>query len=339
MKIIALEEHFVTDSVSEAWAQLPPDVQDMNLKGSDKPELKTRLKNFAELRIKDMNEAGVDVHVLSLTTPGVQSLAPEQAVKIARQTNDFLSEIVKKQPDRFEAFAVLPTPDPKEAARELERAVTELKFSGTMLYGRTVKKYLDHHDFLPIFETAARLRAPVYIHPQTPLPAVRDVYYSGFSEEVSDLFAIGGWGWHLETGIQAVRLILSGIFDRLPDLQIILGHWGESMLFYLDRINELSEAAKDLNKPIADYARENFYYTPSGIFSPNYLKWTLEVVGAERVMFSTDYPYKIAPGRAARDFIEQSGLDAATQNLIASGNWQRLTAQIKRENSGGAATS
>lgn len=338
MKIIALEEHFVTSAMREAWRQLPPSVQDIGSRGSEKPELKSRLEDFAELRIKEMDAGGVDVQVLSPTAPGVQNLEPPQAVKIARQTNDFAAEIIKKQPDRFEAFATLPTPDPREAAKELERAINELKFSGAVLYGRTGTRYLDHADFLPIFETAARLRAPIYIHPQTPLPAVREIYYSGFSKEVSDSFASSGWGWHLETGIQAVRLILSGVFDRFPDLQIILGHWGEGMTFYLDRIDELSKFAKNLKKPVADYARENFYITPSGIFSPNYLKWALDVMGRERIMFSTDYPYKIAPGRGARDYIEKSGLDSETQNPIAGGNWQRLTAQIKRENSSRSAT-
>lgn len=338
MKVIAVEETFVTPALREAWARLPPNAQDIGAKGFEKIDIKSRLEDFAELRLKEMDAAGVDVQVLSPSTPGVQNLDAPQAIEIARQTNDFVYEVIKKQPDRFEALATLPTPDPREAAKELERAIRELRFSGVMLYGRTGTRFLDHVDFLPIFETAARLRVPVYVHPQTPLPAVREVYYADFGGELGDSFATSGWGWHLDMGIQAVRLILSGLFDRFPDLQIILGHWGQGMTFYLDRIDGLSRFTKDLlKKPVADYARENFYITPSGVLSPNYLKWTLEVMGRERVLFATDYPYRPLPDRGARDFIENSGLDAETQNLFAGGNWQRLTGQIRRDNSGSAA--
>ena len=329
MKIIALEEHFLTPALRHAWSRLDPVYQEPNFSAPDKPETKARVEDFAELRIKQMDESGVDVQVLSSTAPAVQNLDREQAVELARQTNDFVAETVGRWSDRFEGFASLPTPDPQEAARELERAITKLGFKGAMLYGRTRDRNLDHPDFMPIFEAATALRAPLYIHPQSPLSAVRECYYGGFDEKIDVAFASSGWGWHLETGIQAVRLILSGVFDHFPDLQIILGHWGESMLFYLDRINDLSEVAKTLKKPVADYVRENFYITPSGIFSSNYLNWSLAVVGAERIMFSTDYPYKIAPSRGARDFIEKSGLADETKALIANGNWQRLSAQIK----------
>ena len=327
MKIIALEEHFLTAAVSDAWARIPAGERDLIL--PEQPEIKARVEDFTELRLKQMDESGVDVQVLSLTSPGVQNLEPAQAVELARAANDAVAEVVRKNPDRFEAFATLPTPDPQAAAEELNRAVGELGLKGAMLHGRTGTRNLDHPDFLPIFEAAANLRVPLYIHPQPPQRSVRDVYYSGFGEQVDMMFATAGWGWHHETGVQAVRLILSGTFDRYPDLQIILGHWGECLLFYLERINSLSKFAENLKKPIADYVRENFYVTPGGILSPRYLKWALEVVGRERVMFATDYPYQIAAGRGARDYIEKSGLDTETQELIANGNWQRLTAQIK----------
>lgn len=327
MKIIALEEHFLTAAVSDAWARISVGERDLIL--PDQAETKARLEDFTELRLKQMDASGVDVQVLSLTSPGVQNLEPAQAVELARAANDAVAEVVRKNPDRFQAFATLPTPDPEAAATELKRAVGELGLKGAMLHGRTQTRNLDHADFLPIFETAANLHVPLYIHPQPPQRAVRDVYYSGFGGQMDMMFATAGWGWHHETGVQAVRLILAGTFDRYPDLQIILGHWGECLLFYLERINTLSKFAGSLKKPIADYVRENFYVTPGGILSPCYLKWALEVMGPERVMFATDYPYQIAPGSGARDFLEKSGLDAEMQSLIASGNWQRLTGQIK----------
>ncbi|MBV8884710.1 MAG: amidohydrolase [Chroococcidiopsidaceae cyanobacterium CP_BM_RX_35] len=278
-----------------------------------------------------MDESGVNVQVLSLTTPALQGLDPELAVELAQQANDLIGETIRQYPDRFEGFATLPTPNPDEAARELERAVTTLGCKGAMLFGRTRDRNLDHPDFLPIFEMAANLQAPIYLHPQIPAPAVREAYYSGFGEQMDGLFATAGWGWHIETGIQAVRLILSGIFDRFPDLQIILGHWGESMLFYLERINVMSESAEHLQRPIASYVRENFYVTPSGMFSSKYLNWSLDEIGAERIMFSTDYPYLLAPRHGARDFIEKSAIPDATKQLIANGNWQRLSKQVRYE--------
>lgn len=329
MKIVALEEHFLPSLLREAWSELDPTFRDPVAETLGTPELKARLEDFTELRIKQMDESGVDVQVLSPSAPGVQNFGAKKSVEVAQQINDFVAGVVQQEPTRFDAFATLATPDPEEAARELERTVTQLGFKGAMLQGRTRSRYLDHPDFTPIFETAAKLGVPLYIHPQTPLPIVRETLYYGFEEKLDISFASSGWGWHLETGIQAVRLILSGIFDRYPDLQIILGHWGENMIFYLERINELSKFAKHLKKPVANYVHENFYITPSGIFSPNYLKWSLDVVSAERLMFSTDYPYRIEPGRGARDFIEKSGLDNTTKELISSGNWEKLTAKIK----------
>lgn len=287
MKIVALKEHFLTPALRQAWSHLDPINEDpASSNQSSQPGVKDRIEDLGEQRIKQMDASGVDVQVLSLTTRAVQNLDPQEAVKIAQQTNDFAAETISRWSDRFEGFATLPTPDPQAAVRELERAITTLGLKGVMLCGRTRDRNLDHPDFIPMFERAADLCAPIYIHPQSPPLAVRELYYSGFGEKIDTVFASGGWGWHIETGIQTVRLLLSGIFDRCPDLQIILGHWGESMLFYLDHINTLSEVATNLKKPIANYVRENFYITPSGIFSPNYLKWSIEVIGAERIMFS-----------------------------------------------------
>jgi uncharacterized protein len=147
-----------------------------------------------------------------------------------------------------------------------------------MLCGRTREKNLDHPDFLPIFDTAARLGVPLFMHPQIPQRAVREVYYSGFSDLIDTAFATFALGWHYEAGIQFVRLILAGIFDKYPDLQIILGHWGEVVLFYLERLTSLGRVAH-LQRPIADYIRQNLYVTPSGMWSQPYLQRMLELVG------------------------------------------------------------
>ncbi|MDR3602058.1 MAG: amidohydrolase family protein [Desulfosporosinus sp.] len=175
----------------------------------------------------------------------MHNLDSVESVDLARRTNDLVSATVALRPDRFEGFAT-PTPSPSEAARELDRSIRDLGLKGAMLCGRTREKNLDHSDFLPIFETAESLRVPLFIHPQIPQRAVQDVYYSGFGSQVDLAFATFGLGWHYESGIQFLRLILAGIFDRFPELQVILGHWGEVILFYRRGCLEIYEFTKTL---------------------------------------------------------------------------------------------
>ena len=330
MKIVALEEHFVTAEVLDAWGRLDGDERDMAVGQTTPPDIQRRLLDCGDERVRMMDESGVDVQVLSITTPGVQNLAPDDAVALAARTNNRAAEVVRSRPDRFQAFATLPTPAPEQAARELERAVRELGLDGAMLNGRTRERPLDHPDLLPIFEAAASLRAPLYIHPQMPVRPVREAYYSGLGDKVDQMFAQGGIGWHYETGVQLLRLVLAGVFDRFPDLQVIVGHWGEAVLFYLDRIDMLNEVADHLQRPIHDYFRRNVSVTPSGIFSPRYLRWSREVLGVERILFSVDYPFIPAPNGAARAFLESAVPDEAERRAIAYGNWDRLRADIRR---------
>ena len=248
---------------------------------------------------------------------------------LAGRTNDLVAATVAKFPTRFQGFATLPTAAPEEAAKELERGVIRLGLMGSMLCGRTREKNLDHSDFFPIFETAQRFGVPLFIHPQIPQRAVRDVYYSGFDDITDIAFAAFGLGWHYEAGIQFVRLILAGVFDKFPDLQIVLGHWGEVVLFYLERLGSLARVTR-LQRPIADYFKQNLYVTPSGMWSQSYLQRTLEVVGDERILFSTDYPYQYRPGRPGRSFIEEAALSAEQKESFAHGNWERLTKSIRR---------
>jgi predicted TIM-barrel fold metal-dependent hydrolase len=267
--------------------------------------------------------------VLSVTTPALHNLEPEESVILARRTNDLVAATIATYTTRFQGFATLPTAAPKEAAAELERAVTRLGLVGTMLCGRTREKNLDHPDFLPLLQTATRLGVPLFVHPQIPQRAVREVYYSGFSDLIDTAFATFALGWHYEAGIQFVRLILAGVFDKYPDLQIILGHWGEVVLFYLERLKALGRVAH-LQRPIADYIRQNLYVTPSGMWSQPYLQRTLELVGPERILFSTDYPYQYRPGGPGRSFIEEAALSPEQKELFAHGNWERLIGSIRQ---------
>jgi predicted TIM-barrel fold metal-dependent hydrolase len=322
MKIVGIEEHFLTSEIRRAWSDSPLADQDAGL-DLHLGEIEDRLDDLSENRIRLMNESGVDMQVLSLTTPGLHNLGGVESIELARRTNDLISATVALRPDRFEGFAALPTPSPNEAARELDRSVRNLGLKGAMLCGRTREKNLDHSDFLPIFEAAANLRVPLYIHPQIPQRAVRDVYYSGFSSGVDLAFATFGLGWHYECGIQFLRLILAGVFDRFPDLQIILGHWGEVVLFYTERLNALNRATK-LQRSVTDCMRQNLYVTPSGMFSHSYLRRSIETIGIDRIMFSTDYPYQYRPNGGARNFLEEAILSPEEKEKIAHLNWERL---------------
>ncbi|MCD8455970.1 amidohydrolase family protein [Xylella taiwanensis] len=188
-----------------------------------------RLADLGEKRLTLMDETGVDVQVLSLTTPGLNNLG-ELGIHLARHVNDLLAETVRINPARFQTLATLPFANAEAAASELRRAVVTLGAKGAILYGRLCDKHLDNALFEATFACAADLNVPLLIHPQIPPASVRDAYYTGFSAPVDLAFSTFGLGWHYEAGIEFVRMVLGGVFDRYPNLQVILGHWGEVVL-------------------------------------------------------------------------------------------------------------
>ena len=327
MALIALEEHIVTRDVRAAWSRLSPAQRADSPAETPGDDIERRLSDWSAQRIADMDETGVDIQVLSLTAPGVQNLDRKMAVPLARDTNDIIAAAVAGRSDRFQGFATLATPDPAQAAKELQRAVDTLALKGAMLCGRTGERNMDDPVFWPIYEAAASLRVPLYIHPQVPRKSVRDAYYSGFGDKLDALFATAGLGWHYETGVQLLRLAMAGTFDRLPDLQVVVGHWGEVVLFYLERIEILSKAGLKLERPLAEVFRRNVSYTPSGIFSQRYLRQTIDTVGVDRVMFSADYPFQFAGDAGARRFLEAGDLTPDMRERIGHGNWERLTSR------------
>jgi predicted TIM-barrel fold metal-dependent hydrolase len=329
VRTVGTEEHIVTEEVVAAWSRLDPADRGNSRASAPPGEMGERLREVGERRIAAMDEAGLDVQVISLTSPGLQNLPADAASQLQVQTNDRIAELVGAHPDRFQGFATLATPAPAAAAHELDRAVTRLGLHGALLFGRTGDRNLDHPDNWPIFEAAASLRAPLYVHPQIPQPGVRAALYSGFDGAIDSAFATFGIGWHYETGVQFLRLVLAGVFDRFPDLQILLGHWGEVILFYLDRVDGLAAQAQ-LPQRVSDYVRHNAYITPGGVYSQRYLRWAIEVVGVERILFATDYPYRPGPDGGVAHFLEASGLDRGDQERIAAGNWDALVAGIRR---------
>jgi predicted TIM-barrel fold metal-dependent hydrolase len=270
MKLIGMEEHFLTAEVRHAWDAIGLNAVDPSV-AFHSGVIERRLLDLAEERLALMDETGLDVQVVSLTTPALHDLGPD-SVDMARRTNDALAEAVARHPTRFQALATLPVTMPEEAALELERCVRTLGFKGTMLCGRVGTRNLDDPVFALIFR----------------------------------------------------RLVLAGTFDRMPGLQVILGHWGELVLFYAERLAAMDRVA-GLAQPIATYLRRNLHVTASGMFLPHYMERAIAVVGTDRLLFSTDFPYQYRPGRDARRFLETCGLDEASTADLAHGNWTRLT--------------
>jgi 2,3-dihydroxybenzoate decarboxylase len=314
-RVIALEEHYWDRDVAATFE--PAD----GVRGA--PGIAERLYDHGELRIKEMDEAGIDVQVLSHGAPATQRLQGDVAVKLARAANDRLLEIIRAHPDRFAGFACLPTADPKAAADELERTVTKLGFKGAMVHGLTNGVFFDDRRFWPIFERAQALDVPLYIHPATPHPAVVDVYLKEYVKDFPALLS-AGWGFTMETATQGIRLVLSGVFDAYPDVKIILGHLGESLPFLLWRINAAlaRPGNRDTSFSFREYFCKHFWITTSGFFSNPALLCCVMEMGIDRILFSVDYPFvRNAPAAAWIPTIPLSPDD--TRKLL-SGNAERL---------------
>ncbi len=322
MKIIAIEEHVLPNEVKDAWRTLPG--ADDGTLGLNQGVIGERLADLGEQRLALMDETGVDVQVLSLTTPGFNNLG-RHGIDLARRANDLLAEAVAANPSRFQAMAALPSAEADAAALELRRSIKDLGCKGAVLFGRVGDKNLDHPIFEPTFACAAELNVPLLIHPQIPPTSVRDSYYAGFGAPIDLALSTFALGWHFEAGIQFVRLILGGVFDRHPHLQVILGHWGELVLFYLERLVMLDRVSK-LQRPFIEYVRNNLYVTASGMFSPAYLQQAVNVVGVDRILFSTDYPYQYRSGGDARGFLAGLKFDDTSKAKFAHRNWEHLTA-------------
>ena len=317
MRTITLEEHFATPAFVEGPGARVKEVPRM-------AQLLDQLCDLGERRIADMDAAGIDVQVLSLTAPGVEQLDATEAVKLAHDTNEILADAVRRYPRRFAGFATLPTGSPETAAGELERMVREHSFKGGVINGHIRGRYLDDEFFWPILERAEGLGVPLYLHPTPPPRPVIEVSYTGnFTAEVTDRLSTATWGWHIETAIHILRLILSGAFDRYPRLQFVIGHLGEALPFMLPRIDRnLPMAVTRLHRPIGAYLRENLHYTISGFnFTPTFLNLFFEV-GVHRIMFSADYPY--GSMLQAHTFLEQLPVSPADKERIAHGNAELL---------------
>jgi uncharacterized protein len=320
MRTITLEEHYATEAFLDGPGR---DLKERAAKFGDRAaKLVEQLYDLGEKRIAEMDAAGIDMQVLSLTSPGTEQLDAAAATAIAREANDRVAEAVRAHPTRFAGFACLPTADPQAAVAELERTIHECGFKGAVINGHVRGRYLDDKFFWPILGRAEALNVPIYLHPTQPPKAVIEASYAGFSPVVSDMLAGPGWGWHIETAIRVIRLILGGVFDQYPELQIVVGHMGEGLPFMLQRLDVMAMAMTNIQHPISFYLRENVHYTFSGFnFTPTFLDLLLEV-GVDRIMFSADHPY--ASMTQARAFLNQLPVCAADKERIAHGNAERL---------------
>ena len=320
MRTITLEEHFASPAFMEGPGKKLK-AQAANF-GERARYLLDQLTHLDETRTAEMDKAGIDMQVLSLTAPGVEQLEPNDALALARESNDFLAAAIAKHPTRFGGFAALPTAEPDQAAAELERRVREQGFKGAVINGHTRGRYLDDKFFWPILERAEALDVPIYLHPTPPPQPVIDASYSGFAPMVTEMLSGPGWGWHIETAVHVIRMILGGVFDRYPKLQIIIGHMGETLPFMLQRVDAMPVQLTKLQRTISAYLRTNVHYTFSGFnYTPNFLQLLLQV-GVERIMFSADHPY--ASMAQARAFLDNLPVSPADKERIAHTNAEQL---------------
>jgi len=320
MRTITLEEHFATPAfLNGPGRELKEQARQI---GSRAEQLMRDLCDLGEGRIAQMDAAGIDMQVLSLTAPGLEQLDTSDAVALARDTNDALAEAIARHPARLSGFAALPIAAPDDAARELERRRGKEGFAGAVINGHQRGRYLDDKFFWPVLEAAESLGTPIYLHPTRPPKPVIDASFGGFAPLVTEMLAGPGFGWHIETAVHVLRMVLGGVFDRFPRLQIVIGHMGEGLPFFMQRVDVMPVELTKLKRPVSAYLRDNLHYTFAGFnFRPTFLDLLLEI-GVSRIMFSADYPY--ASMAKARAFLEQIPVSATDRALIAHGNAEKL---------------
>ncbi len=325
-KIIAIEEAFVTQAVADAWKDVlaSPDCEPgFRMMGDSilaetpgNKMLHSRLIDIGAGRIAHMDEVGVDMQILSMTSPGVQVFETGLANALTIDANDQLAAAVKEYPTRFAALGAFAPQDPVQAAQEIYRMRT-LGFVGAIVNSHTMGEYLDLPKFAPIMQALEAEKLPLYLHPREPSPSMVQPYL-----DYGLYFA--GWGFAAETGLHAMRLIMSGAFDRYPGLKIILGHMGEGLPFWLQRIDNRYllqvkiGAVKKLERLPSEYFLDNFVITTAGVTSQPALRLSIDVLGAERIMFAADYPYE--NDAEGVDFIRSCDISPQERDAICHGN-------------------
>jgi len=317
MKKVALEEHFTTQTYQKYFQKLASR-EGAAVLGKLPPPVEASLFDLGEERLRLMDEAEIDIQVLSLTPPGLERVPASDACPLAQDINDELTHIIRQQPARFAGFAVLPTLDPQAAAAELERAVSKLGLKGAIIHGQPQDGFLDDERYWDIFALAEALDVPLYLHPTLPVPGTLQAYH-GRPELIGPM-----WSFTVDIATQTLRLIFSGVLDRYPRLTLILGHLGETLPYLLWRMDsrwKFMASDRHLERLPSQYIQENILVTTSGMFYDPALLCACMTLGADRILFAVDYPFE--PNKAGADFIEQAPISEADKRKICSFNARR----------------
>ena len=315
---IALEEHFALPETADATYAIGGKPWT--------PEFRLQIQDMGSGRIAEMDRGGVELCILSFVAPGIQGIPGiSQSIAMSRRANDYLAEHIAKYPKRLKGFAALPLQDPQAAAQELTRCVKELGFCGALVHGFSQigetdsAVFYDLPQYRPFWATVQQLDVPFYLHPRAPL-ATRQQAYEGHP------WLLGAaWGFAAETSIHALRLMGSGLFDEYPRLKVILGHLGEGLPFSIWRIDHTIFTVTNGTKAklsMGQYLRENFYITTSGNFRTQALTDVMLEVGADRVLYSVDYPFEDMA--EAAHWLDQAAISESDRQKIANSNAQKL---------------
>ena len=322
MRIVALEEHYTVPRIVAGIS--PAAIARRGFPGPDFVWAQTTKRNeLADLgaaRLADMDAGGITTQVLSVAGPGADLVPGQPGIDLARAYNDALAEACARHPTRYRGFAHLPMLAPDAAADELERTATDLNFHGALVNGATDGRFLDDPAFEPILARAEKLDLPIYLHPGIPTEPVRNAYYDNLPGNFSFILALSAWGWHADTAIHTLRLVLSGTLDRHPNLKIIIGHMGEALPFMLDRIDETTAATAKthLKRSVRQTILDQVWITTSGFFTMVPFMAALMTFGVDRILFSVDYPF--ASNTRARAFLDALPVSPADRAKIAHGN-------------------
>lgn len=319
LDLLLLKQLYEVPNAPPASVQADSNSNQVSNRDRAAKDMLPKLLDLEKIRLDDMNTNNVDMHVLSLVMPGVQMFEREQAIELAALSNDRLSEVIHRQSKRFAGLASFAPQDPNAAAKEMERAITTLKLNGFIVNSHTANAYLDNPQFAPILEAAEALGRPLYIHPRAPS--------DGMAVPFKDYRLEGAvWGYGIETGTHILRLIFGGVFDRFPKLQVIIGHMGEALPFWLGRLDFMGSPGaragrKNQLKP-SEYFQRNITITTSGVEDPLALRYCIDKLGVDRIMWAIDYPFQ--PTKPAVAFIESAVMSEVERAKIAYRNAERI---------------
>jgi predicted TIM-barrel fold metal-dependent hydrolase len=323
MRIVTLEEHI---SFPELTDKIPVEKMPQQVAGmsSFMKRMEPLLSDVTGKRLQSMDENGISTMVLSVTGDGADLLDADEGPAFAKEYNDLIAAKISGHPDRFKAFAHLPATNPAAAAEELERTVKSYQFCGALINGLTNDEFLDDPEYAPILAKAQELDVPIYLHPGLPPKAVAEAYYSGLPKYSGMLLSIAGWGWHSETAIHVLRLIVSGTLDKFPRLKLIIGHMGEMLPMMMARSsNAFKPDEAGLNqRTVSQTLRDQVHITTSGLFTLPPLQITIDTFGIDNMMFSVDYPF--STNAQGKQYLESMKLSKEDMEKLTHGNADKL---------------